>query len=97
MRLRELLTLKKDKPAARILYKFITTEEEIGELEIAKAISSVVTHALIECEHSETFEECQKKHEGYCVEQLSLLLYSVTACNIDIEEARDRLRRLYYV
>ena len=88
--LKDLLNIKKDKPAVRVINKFVSGEE-IDEIMLTKSLSSLITHGLIEIEHSESYEEAQSKHEGYHLEDLALSLYCFMAGNLDMEEIRLRL------
>lgn len=63
--LANLFILKRDKAPFKRLMKCIRRGEQLNEISMAKTISSIVTHILIEMEGSETSEEAKSKAIGY--------------------------------
>ena len=60
-----LFYIKRDKPCFKKIIKSLSSKSQPSEVTLAKNISSVITHILIEMEGSETKEEFKSKAEGY--------------------------------
>ena len=72
-----LFLIKKDKAAFKEVSKWVLGDERPDEVVLAKCLSSVITHALIEVEHSNSSEESVAKLEGYRIEELSKIEYNL--------------------
>ena len=60
-----LFYLKKDKASFKRILRFLNATEKPSEVTLAKNISSVITHIIIEMEGSQTKDEAKEKAEGY--------------------------------
>ena len=75
--LANLFVLKKDKAAFKRVVNWIANDENPDEVEYAKSLSSIITHALIEVEYAKSEDDAIARLEGYRVEELTKMLYNL--------------------
>lgn len=81
---KDLLDLKRDKSGIKIMRQWLFNGKQFNEVTIAKAMSSTLTHALIELENNEDIDLA----EGYGVAFLSDLLNNLVQGRSNIEVIR---------
>lgn len=87
MNIKTLFELKRDKAAFRTMRKFIKGEE-VNSVTLAKSVSSVLTHALIEVEGAGSLEDASQRYSAYHLEEISFMLMGLITGDIEVEVIR---------
>lgn len=96
-RLIDLLEEKKEKTGISLLRQWLWSGKVLNEIEVAKVLSTTLTHCLINVEHVEDPEEAVNMALGYHCDILATMIKnlvtgqtSIVVCKKIIEDIFDR-------
>lgn len=87
-RLTDLIEEKKDKTGVSTLRSWIYSGKDLSEIQVAKAVSSTITHCLIEVEHIEDTDDAVEAAIGYHLDTLSTVLHNLIMGMTTVEISR---------
>jgi len=92
--LTELFTIKNDKSAFKRIMRWIHSEEKPDEVSLAKTVSSVITHILIEMEGSDNKEEAKDKAKGYRLDDWIIIQKNLVFGDITVSGAFSQIEEM---